>query len=111
MKLTEYVFNGTVHNVVDGDTIDVDIDLGFRMTTRQRLRLAGLDTPERGQPGYQEAKDFLTSMVLGNSVMVETFKASKFGYFLAEVMINGCSVNGMLVTKGLAKPYSGGKKE
>ena len=43
-----YYYNCTLVRVIDGDTIDVDIDLGFSVTlTKQRVRLAGIDTPER----------------------------------------------------------------
>ena len=55
-----YQYSATVYNVVDGDTIDVVVDLGFKITTKQRLRLNGIDTPEKGQPGFNEAKEWLS---------------------------------------------------
>jgi len=44
--------------VVDGDTVDALVDLGFKIQTIQRLRLARVNTPERSQPAYTEAKEF-----------------------------------------------------
>ncbi len=47
--------NFVVRRVIDGDTVEVEIDLGFRQSTVQRIRLQGVDTPERGQEGFKEA--------------------------------------------------------
>ncbi len=108
-----YKYKAEVYNVVDGDTVDVIVDLGFKIYTKQRIRLAGIDTPERGQPGYTEAADRLEELILGKTVHLETTKASKWGYFLGEIFQNGdfVSVNKMMLSEGLAKPYSGGTKE
>lgn len=110
-----YTYKAIVTNVVDGDTVDVKIDLGFRMYTVQRIRLLGIDTPERGQPGYQEAKDRVIELVLDKEVMLLTSKASKFGYYLGMLMIQdngaGVFVNTILLEENLAKVYYGGTKE
>lgn len=102
-----YNYYGVVYNVVDGDTIDVNIDLGFKITIKQRLRLNGLDTPERGQPGYKEAKDWLTEKLLNQKVLITTSKPSKFGYYLAEIILDTIYINNSLLELNLAKPYSG----
>lgn len=106
-----YEYRATVENVVDGDTIDVAVDLGFKVTTRQRVRLARIDTPERGQSNYLTAKDFVKNSVLGKSVTITTNKVSKWGYYLAEVMFDDKNLNDELVNVGLAKYYFGGHKE
>lgn len=107
-----YEYKATVENVVDGDTIDASIDLGFKVSTRQRMRLARIDTPERAQPNYQEAKEFVKSAVLNKSVTIKTEKVSKWGYYLAEVVLaDGRNLNDMLVQAHLAKYYDGGHKE
>ena len=108
-----YNYKAVVLNVVDGDTIDVEIDLGFKVSTKQRIRLAGIDTPERGQNGYHEAKDRVTQLVLGREVLLTTYKVSKFGYYLGLVVLadTGESVNTILIQENLAKVYDGGKKE
>ena len=110
-----YTYKGTVTNVVDGDTIDVRIDLGFRMTTEQRLRLYGINTPEldskepEERERAQQAKQFTTDMVLGKEVIVETYKSDSFGRYLACVFIpspdGDISLNNMLLEKGLAVKY------
>lgn len=109
-----YTYKAVVINVVDGDTVDVNVDLGFKVYSKQRIRLAGIDTPERGQPGYQEAKDRLKDLVLDKEVLLNTSRASKWGYFLGEIFPIGdtvVSVNSTMLSEGLAKPYDGGKKE
>lgn len=105
-----YSYNGIVCNVVDGDTVDAMIDLGFKLYTKQRLRLSGLDTPERGQEGFSEAKQYMIDMVLNKPVVIQTEKTSKFGYYLAEIFLENSSINKLLIENGYAKPYDGGKK-
>ena len=108
-----YTYKAVVTNVVDGDTVDVTVDLGFKIYTVQRIRLMGIDTPERGQPGYQEAKDRLIELVLNKEIILQTAKVSKFGYYLGLLIFEGTviTVNRTLLDENLAKPYDGGKKE
>lgn len=107
-----YEYKATIENVVDGDTIDVAIDLGFKTHTQQRMRLARIDTPERGQPGYAAAKDFVREAACGKLVTIRTEKVSKWGYYLANVTLpDGKDLSDTLLTAQLAKPYDGGKKE
>ena len=74
---------------VDGDTIDLDIDLGFRITTRIRGRLLGVDTPERGEETYDIAterlKSLMTAAQLNGSMIVRTKKCGKWGRWLVEL--------------------------
>lgn len=60
-----YTYKATVLRVVDGDTVDVSIDLGFSTKTDRRLRLAGIDTPERGHPCHEAAASALRSLIEG----------------------------------------------
>jgi len=108
-----YTYKAVVYNVVDGDTVDVMVDLGFKVYSKQRIRLSGIDTPERGQPGYQEAKDRVIELVLNKEVWLQTFKASKFGYYLGILVVDDIefNVNTTLIMENLAKVYDGGKKE
>jgi len=105
-----YEYKAKVTNVVDGDTVDALVDLGFKVQTLQRLRLARVDTPERTQPGYGAARDFVKQLVEGKDVTMRSHKASKWGYFLADVVIDGRDVAEMLLAAGLAKAYDGGTK-
>jgi micrococcal nuclease len=107
-----YEYRATVENVVDGDTVDLVIDLGFKIASRQRVRLARINTPERTQPGYAAARDFVRDAVLNKSVTLKTEKVSKWGYYLAEITLeDGRNLNDTLVQAQLAKYYDGGKKE
>lgn len=109
--MLDYVFNAKVYNVVDGDTIDVELDLGFRLSIKQRLRLNGIDTPERGQPGFNEAKEALAKYILNKDVLVTTYKTSKYGYYLADIEFDNQKINNLMVEEGYAKRYFGGTKE
>ena len=106
-----YEYTATVENVVDGDTLDLSIDLGFKVKTTQRVRLARIDAPERAQPGYAAAKDFVRDVALKKSVLVQTYKASKWGYYLADITLaDGRNLNDTLVQAQLAVYYDGGQK-
>jgi micrococcal nuclease len=105
-------YKATIYNVVDGDTVDVNVDLGFKIFTKQRLRIIGIDTPERGQPGYTEAVTFAKETLLNKEIKLTTFKVSKWGYYLASIELeNNVDFGELIIQKGLAKFYDGGKKE
>lgn len=108
---------------VDGDTVDVEIDLGFQVKLSERLRLAGIDTPERGQKNYNQARQRLEQLLAsaalpGGYVICKTSldkhgrdRRGKFGRPLIEFFDKtGESINQKLVAEGLAKEYHGGKK-
>lgn len=109
--LEMYEYQALVTNVVDGDTIDVIVDLGFKIQTRQRLRIARVDTPERTQPNYGEAKKFVEELIGNKLVTVKTQKISKWGYYLADVTIDGRDVSDAIIAAGLGKAYDGGSKQ
>lgn len=81
-----YLYNHvTLLRVIDGDTIQVAIDVGFRFQTVQTLRLLQLDTPERGQPGWAEARAKLTQLITGPRLKVQTVKQDSFGRWLSHI--------------------------
>lgn len=107
-----FVYQATVDYIVDGDTVDVTIDLGFKIYSKQRIRLNGIDTPERGQPLYAEAKARVTELLEGKTVTLKTYKVSKFGQYLGDFLVDdGPTINQTLINEGLAKPYFGGTKD
>lgn len=74
---------------VDGDTVDVSVDLGFKTYRTTRIRLAGVDTPERGQPGFYEATQFVERWFEQQSQLqhfeyhtLESIKTGKYGRWL-----------------------------
>jgi micrococcal nuclease len=111
-----------VTNVVDGDTIDVIIDLGFDILFSSRVRLAGIDTPESRTKDLAEkalgleAKEYLKkSLKDAKSVIIKTEKmdsSEKYGRILGWVYINGdtVSLNDMMINHGYAWGYLGDTK-
>jgi micrococcal nuclease len=112
-----------VLKVVDGDTIDVIIDLGFDVSFTSRVRLAGIDTPEsrttdaREKILGKEVKDYLTKALDGaTDIVIRTEKvdsSEKYGRILGWLFINRetDSLNLQLVNKGYAWAYDGGTKK
>lgn len=83
-----YTYKAKVTRIVDGDTLDAEVDLGFHMKANLRFRLARIDTPERGQPGFTEATDRVKEICPpGTEVVISTEKAGGFGRWLAEVLV------------------------
>lgn len=80
-----YAYRANLLRAVDGDTIDVMLDLGFYVSNAQRLRLLGYDTPERGQPGFAESTAELNRVLALGSLVVQTTKRDSFGRWLAKV--------------------------
>jgi len=111
-----------VKNVVDGDTIDVVIDLGFNILFEQRVRMAGIDTPEsRTKDRFEkslgiESKEYLKKHLKdAKSVVIKTEKmnsSEKYGRILGWVYINGdtVSLNDMMINDGYAWEYMGETK-
>lgn len=112
-----YVYNSTVKRIIDGDTVVVDIDLGFGvMLSDQYIRLMGIDTPEirtkdlvEKQKGY-EAKEFVESKLsAGMKVIVESVEfrdgKDKYGRILGIIWYDGNNLNEELLKEGLAEVY------
>ena len=106
-----------VLRVVEGDTIDVNIDLGFNIWHRGRVRMAGIDTPESRTRNLEEKKLGLASkarlkeLLKGQKVSIQcTKEKGKFGRILADVMVGDTNINKQLIDEGHAREYQGGKK-
>jgi micrococcal nuclease len=111
-----------VRAVVDGDTIDVVIDLGFNILFEQRVRMAGIDTPEsRTKDKFEkslgiESKEYLKKHLKdAKSIVIKTEKmdsSEKYGRILGWVYINGdtVSLNDMMINDGYAWGYMGETK-
>jgi micrococcal nuclease len=111
-----------VKNVVDGDTIDVVIDLGFDIMFASRVRLAGIDTPESRTKDLKEkalgleSKEYLKKHLKdAKSVVIKTEKinsSEKFGRILGWLYVNGEteSVNDKMINDGYAWGYMGDTK-
>ena len=111
-----------VNNVVDGDTIDVDIDLGFDISFSSRIRLAGIDTPESRTKDLAEkklgleAKEYVKSKIKdAKEVVIKTEKmdsSEKYGRILGWLFLDGSkvSVNEQMIADGYAWGYLGDTK-
>lgn len=102
--MIRYEYAATAVRVIDGDTVDVDVDLGFSVTLRQRLRLLGVNTPERGHVGWQQATDWLRAQCpAGAKLEIRTVKdrTEKYGRMLAHIRLLGDTalVNDRLVAE------------
>jgi micrococcal nuclease len=117
-KLNPWIYNAEVKRVVDGDTFDIIIDLGFDTLKKGRVRLYGVNTPESRTKNLEEkkmglaAKEFtdqwLTSS--GHKVKIETIinKNEKYGRVLAKVWNDaGACLNDDIIAAGLAIEYFG----
>lgn len=94
------VISGTVTKIVDGDTIDVQLSSG-----PIRVRLHGVDTPERGQPWGKESTAALTALVMGKEVDIEPFSQDRYERMIGIVYRGDLNVNLELVKRGHAWAY------
>jgi endonuclease YncB( thermonuclease family) len=125
-----YEYNAIVNRVVDGDTVDVTIDLGFSVWKKIRVRMEGINTPESRTRDLEEkkrglaAKDRLKSILEfnDNKCVLKVSGVGKYGRALATVLVESLSplngedgitlidVNKQLIEEGHAVEYWGGKR-
>jgi len=113
----------TISKVVDGDTIDADIDLGFDISLSKRIRLAGIDTPESRTTNIKEkamgleSKEWLKKTLEGaKDILIKTElpdSTEKYGRIIGHLFINGqeTSLNNQMIYEGYALAYDGGTKD
>jgi micrococcal nuclease len=114
-----YEYKATIIRVVDGDTVDVDIDLGFDVwVRRQRIRLFGIDTPEcRTRNKAEKAHGMLAkkyvqaALKLGGVYALRTREKGKFGRYLGEIKVGRTTINKLLIKEKLAVAYTGQNKK
>ena len=112
----------SVTKVVDGDTIDADIDLGFDISLTKRIRFAGIDTPESRTTNVKEkamgleSKEWLKKALEGaKDILIKTElpdSTEKYGRIIGHLFINGqeTSLNNQMIDEGYALAYDGGTK-
>jgi len=118
MQQNYYLYKATVTRVIDGDTVDLEVDLGMNILVKERVRLARINTPEtygvkKTSEEYKagvKAKRRLAELVEGKQVAIETIKdkKGKYGRYIAELYVleeDWFSVNTLLLDEGLAEPY------
>ena len=121
-----YTYNIELLRVVDGDTIDAKIDLGFDVSVKKRVRFVGVNTPESRTRDLEEkarglaAKDRVKQLLEGtNTIQLKSHGVGKYGRCLGELNIDVVdgkesltlvSVNELLIKEGHAVEYHGGTK-
>ena len=112
-----YQYKAFVKSVYDGDSITVIIELGFKATLEQNIRILGIDCPEIRTLDVKEkeaglmVRDYLRKMIEGKEVTVLTRKPDKFGgRYLADVYSGGVNVAKHLINNKFAREYHGTKK-
>ena len=116
-----------INKVVDGDTIDVTLDLGFSLTKKERVRIAGVDTPEKRTRDKEEKalgidatnwmKEKLTETIKGDEELVIRTElvggVGKYGRLLGWIYTGDgtISLNEQMITQGYAWSYDGGTKQ
>ena len=118
-----------INRIVDGDTVDATIDLGFDVLYKTRVRLYGINTPEtrtkdleekeRGLAATARLNEIINKAVhMGHHLILQSEEKDKYGRYLGTIIIEDCrpdhdtrtDVNQMLVEEGHAEPYFGGKR-
>jgi endonuclease YncB( thermonuclease family) len=98
---------GQVIHVADGDTVTVLDDT----RTQYKIRLAGIDAPEKKQAFGQRSKESLSDLVFSKSVTVETDKRDKYGREIGKVLVDGVDANLEQVKRGMAWHYKAYERE
>jgi micrococcal nuclease len=120
-----YEYRATILKIVDGDTVDVDIDLGFGIWIRnERVRIAGIDTPESRTRDKEEkkfgllAKARLKELLKTDDVILQTQidksgedAKGKFGRILGDFILDNTTAGATLIAEGHAVAYNGESKE
>ena len=121
-----YTYKICLLKVVDGDTIDAEIDLGFDVKIKKRIRFMGINTPESRTRDLEEkakglaAKDRVKQLLDGcDNITLNSHGVGKFGRCLGEIMLDMVdgqekltlvSLNELLIKEGHAVEYHGGKR-
>ena len=115
-----YNYVGRCVRVIDGDSVIIDVALGFNVTIRETFRLLGIDAPEsygvrKDSDEYKAgiiSKEWLIDKIEGKEIIVKTHKdkKGKYGRYLVEIFDGENSINAEMVEKGLAVEYNGGKR-
>ena len=127
IKMEKYIYRGKLERVVDGDTIDALIDVGFDIWIKKRIRYSGIDTWESRTRNLEEKAKGLEAKARNKELLMEvssksgyfrlkSFGVGKYGRVLGEIFImdkdgKQWNVNETLISEGHAYIYDGGKKK
>ena len=125
--MEKYIYRGKLERVVDGDTIDALIDVGFDIWVKKRIRYSGIDTWESRTSDLAEKAKGLEAKARNKELLMEvssksgyfrlkSYGVGKYGRVLGEIFIedkdgNQLNINKTLISEGHAYKYEGGKKK
>ena len=125
--MEKYIYRGKLERVVDGDTIDALIDVGFDIWIKKRIRYSGIDTWESRTRNLEEKAKGLEAKARNKELLMEvssksgyfrlkSFGVGKYGRVLGEIFIEDSegkqyNINETLISEGHAYIYDGGKKK
>ena len=125
--MEKYIYKGKLERVVDGDTIDALIDVGFDIWVKKRIRYKGIDTWESRTRNLEEKAKGLEAKARNKELLevvsdkpgyfrIKSYGVGKYGRVLGELFIrdidgNEMMINETLVTEGHGYVYEGGKKQ
>ena len=125
--MDKYIYRGKLERVVDGDTIDALIDVGFDIWVKKRIRYRGIDTWESRTRNLEEKKKGLAAKERNKELLekvssksgyfrLRSYGVGKYGRVLADIFIQDkegkdICINESLITEGHAYVYEGGKKK
>ena len=126
-KMEKYIYRAKLERVVDGDTIDALIDVGFDIWIKKRIRYKGIDTWESRTRDLDEKKKGLAAKARNKELLesvsnksgyfrIKSYGTGKYGRILADIFVqdkegNSINVNQQLIKEGHAYIYEGGKKK
>ena len=111
-----YKYNAKLDRVVDGDTVDALVDLGFNTWKKVRIRMVGMNAPESRTRDLEEkargiaAKIRLEELLEEGRFILESQGVGKYGRCLGILFVNDINVNKTLIQEGHATEYYGGKR-
>lgn len=109
-----YEYRATILRVIDGDTVEARVDLGFDVSVVERFRLYGINAPEvkgESRDAGNAAAEYLRTLVAKNAtggvltIQTRKDKREKYGRYLAVLIANGVNLNAVMVNAGHAVPY------
>ena len=119
-KPEPFSYNATVVKIIDGDTVDALIDVGFSIMTKKRIRFRGINTPESRTRDMDEkvkglaAKERVDQLLSenDNKFILKSYGVGKYGRCLGELFVDAHeeSINQVLINEGHATEYWGGKR-
>jgi micrococcal nuclease len=112
MAKNENHYNGQVTKVIDGDTFEVLIELGFNVTQKFHVRLDGIDTPEVSTNKGKIAREYVRNLIENKAVIVKDEGSEKYGRARASItLMDGKDLAEFLIENNIGMEYHGEKKK